>query len=107
MSPDLSTVDLKERGGHPEIEALEFGQVELLEDIVGCHGVNTLLAVLRAALEVSPHRMRLAAASLSVGETRCHPTLKNKLHQWLGCEPRVPRHLVYPSQSFLGLMQYL
>ena len=80
----LAAVDLEEAAGHLEVVVLVFGRLEILEHVPGCQRVDAVLGVLRLAVELPAHGVRLAGPGLAVREAGGHPALEDALHQRLG-----------------------
>ena len=90
----LAAVDLEEAAGHLEVVVLVFGRLEILEHVPGCQRVDAVLGVLRLAVELPAHGVRLAGPGLAVREAGGHAALEDALHQRLG---RVLVHLLVVS----------
>jgi len=93
----LSTVNFEEACRDDEIEWLVLWGIEILKDAFGRHGVDTLLAILRAPLEIAAHRVGLSASGLAVREARGEAPLENRLHQRLGGIPATKAQTSQPK----------
>ena len=60
---------------------LVFGALQVVKHVFSGQGVNSVFRVLRFAMKLSAHGVRLSGSGLSICKARGHATLEDVLHQ--------------------------